>query len=181
MKRFISVVLVIVMLFSVSIAYATDYSTISDEELNTLFYSIRNELEYRRLKTEKKVFILNQEGIQVYIDGPLTISDFVLGGLSLVVPVAIINNCEKSITVGPTHTSVNGWMTQSWLHNSVVNPGKKIKGRLEIDLNDTDVEALEDFESLEICFIVYDNDNFSGDKVIDKSSEVIVFASQINN
>lgn len=177
MKRFVSAVLVIVILFSASIAYATDFSSISDEELNTLFHSIRNELDARRLKAEKKVFILDQEGIQIYIDGSPTL---VSSSDELIIPIVIINNNEKNIHIGISEAAINGWMTSGSLTNYLASSGKKRKSELKLYVSDIGIESLEDLEDFELCFTVYDSDTYDFDrKVIDKSKSITVYAAQI--
>lgn len=178
MKRALSLLLVVGILFSIPIAYASDYSSMTDAQLKEQFNAIRNELTTRGLVAEKNTVILEQAGVKIYISGAPTITKSWSGSLYLHIPVIIINDSGKSIAVMITETSVNGWTAYGSLSGNVPI-GKKAKTELEFNLEDTDIETIEDFTDAEFAFYVYDNDDWFGQKVVEQTEPITVYASQI--
>lgn len=180
MKRILALLVVGILVLSVSIACASDYSSLSDEELTSQYNAIRNEIVARGLKAEKKTVILEQAGVQIYISGEPSITKTWNDKHYLVIPVVIINDSGKSIAVIPEEASVNGWKADGDLSDRNVPAGKKAKAELQFLLDDTDVETVEDFEEFELWFKVYDNDDWFGDKVIDHTDIITVYSAQVN-
>lgn len=179
MKRFFSLLLIGILSLSIAVASASDFSSSTDEELRSQYNAIRNELFSRGLRAEKKTVILDQAGVQIYISGAPTITKTWNDKHYLVIPVVIINDSGKSIAVIPEEASVNGWKADGDLSDRNVPAGKKAKAELQFLLDDTDVEAVEDFEEFELWFKVYDNDDWFGDKVIDHTDTITVYAAQV--
>ena len=154
-------------------------SSLSDEQLKEQFKAIRNELASRGLTTEKSTVILEQNGVRLYISDAPTITKSWDNKHYLNIPLVIINDSGKSIAVVPEEGSVNGWKAECDLSDRNVPIGKKSKVNLQFLLDDTDVEKIEDFEDFELWFKVYDNDDWFGKKVIEKSKIITVYASQL--
>ena len=179
MKRFLALLFVCILAFSVSLATASDYSSLSDEELRSQYEAIRNELFSRGLRAEKKTVILEQAGVQIYISGSPTITKTWNDKHYLIIPIVIVNDSGKSIAIIPEEASINGWKADADLSDRNVPLGKKAKAELQFQLDDTDVETVEDFEEFELWFKVYDNDDWFGDKVIDHTNTITVYAAQV--
>ena len=96
MKRFVALLLAIMLLFSVSIANASNYSSMLDDQLKEQYDMIRNMLLSRGLKAEKKTVILENGGVQIYVSGDPSVEN-TWSGLYLVIPIVIIND-SRSIT-----------------------------------------------------------------------------------
>ena len=180
MKRIVSMILASILLFTITVSFASDYSSMTDAELRKQLNNIRNELTVRGLVAEKKTVILDQASVQIYINGSPELSKTWNEKVYLIIPVVIINDSGKSISVIVEDTSVNGWKADGSISGGEVPKGKKAKAELKFLLDDTDVEGLEDFEDFELWFKVYDNDDWFGTKVIDKSETITVYASQVN-
>ncbi|MDO5327129.1 MAG: hypothetical protein Q4G00_10475 [Clostridia bacterium] len=213
MKRFISSLIILVLLSSVSVAFCENesylkklwnfetgewewtidstkvevdemmlnmISSLSDKQLKEQFNAIRTELANRGLTTEKSTVILDQNGVKLYISDAPTITKSWDNKYYLNIPMVIINDSGKSIAVVPEEGSVNGWKAECDLSDRNVPIGKKSKVNLQFLLDDTDVEKIEDFEDFELWFKVYDNDDWFGKKVIEKSKIITVYASQIH-
>ena len=155
-------------------------SSLSDAQLKEQFKAIRNELASRGLTSEKSTVILDQNGVKLYINDAPTITKSWDNKHYLNIPMVIINDSGKSIAVVPEEGSVNGWKAECDLSDRNVPIGKKSKVNLQFLLDDTDVEKIEDFEDFELWFKVYDNDDWFGKKVIEKSKIITVYASQIH-
>ena len=108
MKRLVALVLASIMLFSVAVAYADDYSSLSDEQLIEQLNAIRNELVSRGFKAEKNRVLLEKNGIQVYINGDPVIKREQWSDTEyLYIPIVIINNTDKVIMCAIDNTSEN--------------------------------------------------------------------------
>lgn len=177
MKRIISLILTTILLFSISSAFAQDFSSMTDAELKEQYDYIRNELTTRGLKAEKKTVLFEESGIQIYISGEATVEKATFG-LSLILPIVIINNNDKNIRVLITKSSVNGWtLSNAVVSNCDIPTGKKSQSRIQFPLKDTDVETIEDFEEVEFRIYVCDLDNLMGEKVVSETNPITVFAS----
>ena len=162
MKKLLAVLLVIVMMIGVSpcVACAEDYSAKSDAELFEALNAIRAELVQRGYKAENKKVILDEGGIQIYINGDYSVVDDWYG-LALNVPIVIVNQTSQNICVQLRDASVNGWACET-MFSSDIPAGKKIKDTMEFMLEDTDVTNLSEFEDAEFIFHVFDNDSWDG-------------------
>ena len=63
MKKIIIPIIICILVLLYSVVYADDYSSFSDEELNTQLNAIRNELIARGYSTENKRLLLDQSGV----------------------------------------------------------------------------------------------------------------------
>lgn len=178
MKRFISLFLVCILMLSITVAYAADYSSMTDAELKSQFEAIRNELVVRGLKVEGKTVILDKAGVQIYINGSPKV-DKTWMGLYLYIPIVIVNNSNYNITVTMDDASVNGWSVGSFnasIDSNEVASGKKAKANIQFELEDTDVETTKDFEDAEFTLMIYNKDDWFGKKVVDKTKPITIYA-----
>ncbi|MBR5962135.1 MAG: hypothetical protein IKZ98_14220 [Clostridia bacterium] len=180
MKRFLSVILILSLIFSISISYADNYSSMTDEELKEQLSLIRNELTIRGFKAEKKTVILDQNGVQIYINGEIWIDRLYSwsDSYSLYIPVVVVNDTNKNITLYPDNASLNGWTTDITHSMDTIPAGKKAKGNLLFALGDTDVERLSDFEDAEFTIKVYNKDDWFGDMVVEQTKPITIYANK---
>lgn len=177
MKKFLSVLLACILIFSISTVYAADYSSMSDDELYEQYTAIRNELTIRGLKAEKKTVILEKSGVQIYIsDSPTFESTW--SGTFIYIPVVIVNNTEFNISVVVRNSSINGWTAEAKVYTNNVPSGKKAKTEIRYELKDTDIESLEDFEDAELAFVVYNDNDWFGNKVVDETKPITIYAKK---
>ncbi len=181
MKKIVAILLTCLFVFSIASVYATDYSSLSDDELRQVIDNARNELVKRGFVVEKKVVFFDQNNIQIYINGDMKIDKLYAWDdeYCLYLPIAIINDSDKNINVVFDDSSLNGWMTN--VSNSIgsIPVGKKARGNLIFELGNTDIEKLLDFEEAEFTIVIYDQDNWFGDKVVDKTKPITIFANAI--
>ena len=165
MKRFLSFLLTLVLVISIcsSVALAEDFSTRSDSDLYAIYNSVRNELVSRSLRAEDKTILLDENGVQIYINGDITVEESWLGKV-LSVPVVIINNTAKNLTISLRNASVNGWSCDT-VGAPELPAGKKVKETYKFELDETDVESLNDFEDVEFIFHIYDSDDWMADSI----------------
>lgn len=173
MKRLVALVLASIMLFSVAVAYADDYSSLSDEQLIEQLNAIRNELVSRGFKAEKNRVLLEKNGIQVYINGDPVIKRGQWSDTEyLYIPIVIINNTDKVIMCTIDNTSENGWKVYGFISEEVP-AGKKSKSQIEFNLDD-DVKTIDDLEEIEFTFRVFDSNNWSAPDIVPTTSPVTI-------
>lgn len=159
MKKLVSLFLVVILIMTTVVAFADDYSSMTDEQLKAEYNAIRNELLVRGFKAENKKVIVDQSGIQIYINGDIKLEKRYAWDTtySLFIPVVFINNSAVVTEMIVKDASINGWSTDSSDDIGSVPAGKKAKGNLIFELTDTDVEKLSDFTDVEFSINVYDD------------------------
>ena len=163
MKKSLSLILVLLLIITSSVAFAADYSTMTEEQLKTQYDLIRNELLKRGLKAEKKTIIVEQKGVQIYVNGDITIEKEYSWDDTyyLFIPVVVVNNTTKTLNIIVGEASINGWSTDASAYSvGAIPAGKKSKGSLKFELEDTDVESLDDFEDVEFTIRMYDDNTW---------------------
>ena len=163
MKRILSSVLILLMLISIrpSFAFAEDFGSKSDDELQEMYTAIRQELTSRGYRAENKKVLIDYNGVQIYVNGDFSVEKEWYGPV-LKLPIVVANNSQMNICVQLRNPSVNGWGCET-MFSPEIPAGKKVKDNLEFELKETDVESLSDFEDVEFYFHVFDNDNWMVD------------------
>ena len=117
--------------------YAEEFSTKTVEELHEIQAKIRTELLKRELIAQGKTLLFDDNGVSVYLTGEYEDSWMNLGDR---LDVIVINDTDKTISIVPQSISVNGWNI-SFMSNTQVNPGKKLKGYFLLQLNGADISG----------------------------------------
>ena len=175
MKKLISIILVISFVATFTVAFAADYSSMTDEQLKEQLDATRNELAKRGFVAKKKTVILEQAGIQIYINGDIYIDkDYSWSDdYYLYIPVVVINDTTSNISIMVENPSMNGWTTQGADSGTSTPAGKKAKGSLYFSLEDADVETLEDFTDVEFTLTIYDSSTY---KNIVKTGPITIYS-----
>lgn len=163
MKKTVSIILIVIFLFVSAVANAaTDFASMTDEQLKEQFSAIRNELVARGLKAENKTVIVDKDGYQIYINGDITVRKMFDWGtdLYLYIPVVVVNSTSQNLNMMVENSSVNGWSVDGNKDWSSVPAGKKAKGNLYFSLEDAEMETLEDFSDVEFSLRVYDDNSW---------------------
>lgn len=162
MKKIVSLILAVLLVATSSIAFAADYSSMSEEQLKTEYNAIRNELISRGLKAENKRVLVDKDGVQIYINGDITVDKQYAWdeNYTLFVPIVIINNTSHNINMLVENPSVNGWSVDSGYSSLTVPANKKSKASFAFSLKDSDVESIKDFEDVEFSLRVYDDNTW---------------------
>ncbi|MGI6739158.1 MAG: hypothetical protein ACOX54_07240 [Christensenellales bacterium] len=151
MKRTVSIFMIIMLLVtSVSFAEEIDYASLSAEKLHKIINLARNELVIRESVAAKDVYLIDEENLKIYLTGNQEI-DW-MGYLAL--GVVVINNTDKTITVGIKNSSINGWEVDN-IFWAQVSANKKKKDELSFKIEDADISAIEEIEEIEIAFYYY--------------------------
>ena len=160
--------------------------SMSDYGIIRLYEAIKDELSIRGdttknnatiLVAKKDTVILDKNGVQIYIDSFPTITYNWDNECYLNIPMVIVNNTRMNICVVPQEASINGWKAECHFTDGNVPMRKKAKVKLKFLLDYTDVDSLEEFEEFELWFKVFDNDNWYGPNVIERSRRITVYAS----
>ena len=177
MKRFLSLLIVCLLLCSVPSAIAADYSSMTDAQLKEQYDAIRIELTVRGLKAENKTMIFDKSDFQIYISGEISIETTWNKKKQLTIPVVIINNSKKDIEITVNGASVNGWAVEGYFTNSGETPsGKKAKRELYFYIDDTDVEELKDFTDAEFGIRICDSKTWQD--VLRPTEKIIIYANK---
>ncbi len=171
-------ILIVLVLFTVSAAAcAEEFAEMTDEQLKAQFNAIRLELAARGLKAENGTAIVDQKGVQIYIDGDIRIEKPESGDdqLCLYIPVAMINNSSHQLTVLVGNASVNGWSESGGKDFSPVPAGKTAKGNLTFTLRSAGIEKVADLSDVEFTLLVYE---FSSGKDLFETKPITVYANQ---
>lgn len=160
MKRFLALTIMMVLVLSATVASAADYSSMTVDQLKKELNLIQNELVVRGLKAENKKVIVDQDGIQIYINGDITIEKMYSWDdvIYLSIPVIVVNNTTYAINTYIENASVNGWSSEDSDDITTVPAGKKAKGKFYFDLSDAEIYSIEEFEDVEFCICVYDDE-----------------------
>lgn len=164
MKRIFAVYFLFILVFTCvkTVAFAADYSTMTDEQLKIEFAAIRNELEIRKLNIDNKKEFFNDLDISIYIDGDIIIKRSSWNDeVKLIIPVIIVNNNKRNIGLTVSDESVNGWAIDGYFENSGEVPaGKKMKCNLYFYIQNTDIVTINDFSDAEFKIRIYDKDTW---------------------
>lgn len=181
LKKIVAILFACIFVFSTTSAYATDYSSLSDNELRQIFNNARNELVKRGFKVEKKTVFFDQNNIQIYINGDIKIDKLYSWGddYYLYLPIVIVNDSDKNINVIFGDSSLNGWITDVTNPIGSIPAGKKAKGDLLFELENTEIEKLLDFEEAEFTIVIYDQDDWFGENVVNKTKPITLYANTL--
>ncbi len=152
MKRFLSVLFVIMLITGIS--YAEDYSSKTDDELYAIQDAVRNELTKREMTTEGNILIFEHEGVSVYLTGEYSY-DY-RDALNL--DAIIINDSDKEFSFY-TELSVNGWDVYSNSAGIEAHPHKKNKDDININISDAGIKTYEEIEEMDFRISFWFNDD----------------------
>ena len=175
MKRYLSFLLVCVLLSSASVAFAADYSSMTESELKKEFDAIRNELTVKGLIAENKTIIIDNEIIKIYINGDVEVRPPFKGSdeLCLYIPVVIVNNTEYNINISCINSSINGWTAFCMFDTYKLPSRKKAMTELEFYIKDTDIAKASDFSDAEFSIHIEDKDTH---KDIINTDQITIYA-----
>lgn len=162
MKRF-AAGLFALMLLMVSVAFADDYSAMSNDDLYAIINAVRTELLSRDLALTPDQVFLETEKVAMYMDKKDI--EFTSSG-TLKIPVVLVNNTENEISFQIDSLMVNGWECSGSIGNIQTN-GKK---RATIDLycgKGAEVTALEEIEDIRVAFLAFNMNTFEYEAKMD--------------
>ena len=158
MKKTISVFLVIILLFNISLAFAeeVDFSKYSDDELRSFITSARIELIKRLGKSVENTLIYDGNGIKIYLTG--NYNDINMWG-QIELECVVVNETGKEIAMWDDDAYVNGWSayTRKYIVNNL-KTGKKEKGTIYINAKKANLSSFEDIEDIVLYLKVVDTD-----------------------
>lgn len=157
-KRVFALLFACLFLFSSALAEGIDYSSMSDEDLQTTISMARNELEKRGCMLSEDTVFLNCETCKVYRDGA---KEIYLKNDLLHIPVILISDAAEEISFQLDSVQINGWDCSGIIGN-VSAAGKK---RDEITVNCTGaaVSSLEEIEDITLVVIAFNMGTFQRD------------------
>ena len=160
MKRFFTFILVLVLAFPITV-FATDYSTMSDDELYEELNLIRAEMVNRISSEDEDKVLVDADGITVTLKGEPELKESYDGSKYLVFSVTIVNSSTEVTGVRTDDCYLNGWQVSSDCL-AALDAGTKVKSELTIFKVDEDaeVDSIEDLEDLKLVFLTYDANTY---------------------
>lgn len=159
MKKFVVIILVVIMALASTVAFADtqDYASMDDAALHEMINGARNELAKREMKVAEKSVLFEEEGITLYLTGNYDVwgSD----NWYLDLEAVVINDSDATVFVSVDSAYVNGWE----VYGSGITDtegGKKQKGMLEFCISEADISTYEEVEDIEIVFSLFDSDTY---------------------
>lgn len=171
MKRLFSIALILILVGSVALAESIDWTIMTDEELHGAIDAARNELSKRELSLSENTILVDQDGIQLYLTGEHTFSDWdetkyvELG-------VVLVNDSDQNISVSIENLYVNGWNVYA-MCGATANSGKRDKSTIDMNVAEAEVNTFEEIQDMEFSIRLYNSDSF--DRILETDSITIHF------
>ena len=158
-KTVVSLLLVFVLAVIPMISMATDYSSMSEEQLYEQLNMIRTALENK--KHEGDQIISQADGITIYFSSA-EVSESYDGSKKLTIKVTGISTADKATGIIIDKISINGWEINA-LDSMDLEAGKKAKKEFEFYEVDekAEIKALEDIEEIEFYAHSYDPNSYA--------------------
>ena len=172
MKKLIIVILILALILPAvamadfDLASMMDLSSISDEQLQNIISNCSAELMARHTTEPEGTLIFEYEGVKVYQTGKAEVNAFT--GF-LTVPVAVYNDTDSEMVISAENTHCNGWDISAG--NCRASAKSKKKDDIYFDITDADVKTIDQIDSLNFKWQVYDYDHYSTIYTQEKSEE----------
>lgn len=157
MKKFISVLMVIISLFSISSAFATEMPNTKEDWI--MFIDLaRLELTKYLEPIANGAVLYEDENVKMTAISKPYLDDFWSQG-QLRIDVIIENRMNINISCGFSDVSLNGWAIDGYTDD--VPARKKTKGSIRLEyLSDTDITTAEEVQDIEGTFYYSNSDTW---------------------
>ena len=151
MKRLLTIFLAFVVSILPVLALATDYTSMSNDDLLTELKKIRSEIDTREFNQDK--IICDCDGMVITLAGEIEEGTRYDGSPIWTFPIIAVNNSDIKLYVVLDKVAINGWEvdTSNYLD---IGPGNKAKETFEVrDVYEkTDLTSIADIEVIEFVF-----------------------------
>ncbi len=156
MKKALSVLFASLLLFTSFHSLADTYSEMTNEDLQAVMDTVRNELFLRSLKLEPDQVLYDFDGVKVYLTGKWEYQEDYGMGRYLKYEIAVINQTDVAISLSYDRTYINGWeVGHIFLGKSgTIEAGKKKKTDLVFAALDADITDTAQIDEIEFDFTV---------------------------
>ena len=160
MKKFLTVLLALLLLCGSCLAEGLNYASMTDAQLHDIVDAARNELTKRELVAAEKTVLFAQDGVTVYMTGDYTIRESSISDdIWLKINIVVVNDSGRDVGIDTVNPSVNGWDVSASIL-STTTKGKKSKQELTLNVKDAEVKSLDEIEELEIAFRMFDGETY---------------------
>ncbi len=147
MKKFLTVLLALLLLCGSCLAEGLNYASMTDAQLHDIVAA-------------EKTVLFEQDGVTVYMTGDYTIRESSISDdIWLKINIVVVNDSGRDVGIDTVNPSVNGWDVSASIL-STTTKGKKSKQELTLNVKDAEVKSLEEIEELEIAFRMYDGETY---------------------
>lgn len=155
MKKILALFLVMLLLCTAAMAESIDYSAMSDDELQQMISTARNELVIRNAKADGKVFIIDNDLISLYFTGKWSEGEGYHNNVKseyFQPELVFVNKTDKTIDLFFDRLSVNGWEISYVSGFYDVSAGNKKKGSIQLFKDDIEISDRNEIEDMRISF-----------------------------
>ena len=151
MKKLFAIILALILLCVCAMAESIDWSSMSDEEIETALAVGQAELNSRKVESDNGTIVAyDKDGHKLTLTN-MHEGNYINYDLSLVFDAVYENNSDGTNELVINGSFVNGWDTGA-LHSPETTPGHKEKLEIVIGLDDTDIKSFEEIEKIELVF-----------------------------
>ena len=168
MRRFISFLLFLLIVFLPVLSLATDYSSMTDEELQIALKEIQAEIDKRNSERDITIILAEDDCIKAEFLGFVDMPELQLFHVS----IKVYNKTEKNLMISLQDGSVNN-MSMLMIMSGVplvVQPNKEGQNAFIFTYKQAGISSFDEVKQVAFKIIAYD-DNM---KEIDKTKEAVI-------
>ena len=151
MKRLFAI-LIALLLCSCALAEGLDLASMTDDDIYTLIDTAHSEIERRGLLgNTENVTVFDEQGITIVFSSFDVDPDNWLYKPALVAKGKVVNTSGNDMAIYIDNVAINGWEVES-MGMVDIQAGHKEKEEFQFKLEDADVTALDELETMELTF-----------------------------
>lgn len=161
MKRFLAIILVLILFIPETVAFAAniDWKSMSDQEIVDSINAGRIELASRQTDAPDHITIINQDNIEVYLTGNYSYDSYG-DTIDLYLEAVVVNGTNFTLNISDNGCCVNGWnVDTSGIYETPAN--RKQKDSFTLRISDADISTFEEITDIDFVLTAYEKDNYS--------------------
>lgn len=174
------VAIIMSLLCLIQISYAdSDFSSMSNEELEALIQSATEELNNRTFINDTDAFVANRvlfdiQGVKMYLTGKCTVEQYYDGSKRLCIEVIVENNSNYDISSGwPSRSfTINDWVT-SWDSAGGVPAHSKLRDDLTFGMDEAGISSFSEVNTVSFGLRIRSVNNGEYGKELDFTTDTI--------
>ena len=150
MKKLLIAILILAMFLPQTTAFAIDidYKSLSDKELSSIIDQCRAELAIRQPDDPNHLTIVNESGIEIYLDRRFEEFKNYDGKKYVALGAAIINGSDKNIELYDNGCCINGWKVDTTITYGEIPAGKSKKIDINLCLDDAGLSSFDEMTDI---------------------------------
>ena len=150
MKKLIISILLLALFLPQTIASAAtiDVSSLSDQELSSIIDQCRTELAFRKPDDPNHLTIINESGIEIYLDRHFEEFQYYDGKKYVALGAAVVNGSDKNIELYDNGCCINGWKVDTTITYGEIPAGKSKKIDINLCLDDAGISSFDEMTDI---------------------------------